>query len=139
MKFGLIAVLSLVSFSAFSSTEFSYSCECQDTGYECDGIEVMKLNVGETSASFQFEDSDGEATGKPTEAKLNETLTASRDSEIFPRTKYFGFDTTSNRNAYPSVFVSAKMMVGSNRGGVQLPELSQGEVNHVWEFVCTRN
>lgn len=134
MKLILATVLAFFTASAFANAPaISYHCECIDTGYECDGVDYLKLKLTGNRATFELQDRDGDATtDADIEANFNEKLTE-RDVD----SRYnFGYETTNTNGVYPKFFINKSMLNRAAQGTARLAEYSHGTLSHIWQYRC---
>ncbi len=135
MKLILSVILAISGSSAFANAPaLSYSCECIDTGVECDGVDYMKLKLTSNRATFELQDRDHDATtDSDIEANFDEKLT---ETGIDSRYN-FGYATTNTDGVYPKFFVNKSMLSGAAKGTARLVEYSQGTLSWTWQYNCT--
>lgn len=135
MKLLTTALLGLLSISAFANAPaLSYTCDCIDTGYECDGVDIMKLKLTSDRATFELQDREGYATtDRDIEANFDEKLA---EKGVDSRYNY-GYATTNTNGVYPKFFVNKSMVNGAAHGNARLAEYSKGSLAHIWQYSCT--
>lgn len=126
MKFLILAAV-LLSSPVFAAS-VKYTCECIDTGLECDGGDLMKLSLTPEKISFTLTDRDGDFPRK---------FSGVLDTRYNPRTNTDSIRYLSKDWNFPSFLVKKKMLSGSATGVVKVPEFSHdGDYGHEWYYEC---
>jgi hypothetical protein len=126
MKF-LILTAVLLSSPSFAAS-VKYTCECIDTGLECDGGDLMKLNLTAEKISFTLTDRDGDFPRK---------FSGVIDTKYNPRTNKDSIRYLSKDQNFPSFLVKKKMLKGAATGVVKMPEFGDdGTYGHEWYYEC---
>lgn len=128
----VLGSFSILTANTYAADSFTYKCECIDTGYECEGSEVMNLTVDSENASYTVADNNGDVYN-------SDKVKAEFDVKYAPKkNKDFSRYTISNSKNYPNLLIETAMIGGASSGSVKLPEFfDNGEFAHQWEFDCS--
>ena len=127
-SFGLLLISVALNSSAFAS-KYTYSCDCIDTGLECDGGEKMVLKTGNPNIKITRTDKDGD---------FSQNYTAELDPTYKPRTQtsFLRFSATSQNSPYPYFLIQKGLTQGRKTGDLKAVEYINGEYGHTWVYEC---
>ena len=106
-----------------------YSCECIDTGLECDGGEKMSVVIKGGKANLTITDRDGDFPSL-NEAKYDATYAPTKNVDYY---RYLNQDTKKPHRYF---LIRKSMIKGSSQGVVKAVEVGGGGA-YEWYYECS--